>query len=273
MGFKTPKFKAHFDNCVFVCTPNQVSACGPAAQLVPILRACYVVFIRATCACCLTQGTFPKCPFGSCCTAEDRSNECATCNNLWCKPQDINCPFHPEHPEHESYCGVTDESYINFLLMLRSRVASVTHVTERQDEDFRLLQEQVQIKKKAHRQLEAMYRSFNFSAALTQGADTCKPSGGKKKDVKKCQMCDVGEAGCANPTGSTPGGMSYSNNWCHKHCSIKKTKPVPEDTQLSRKVGTYLKRLGDEVMEEEMKKVRESIQTMSYKGLCLLSPP
>ena len=254
---KTP---TTFDDCIFVCTPNQVSACGPAAQLVPILRTCYVVFIRATCACCLSQGTFPKCPFGACCTAEDRSDECATCNSLWCKPTDINCPFHPAHPEHARYCGVPDVVYTNFLKMLRSRVVVASHVVERQNEDFAKLQETVKIKANAHRMLQQAYRNYEYSNLLRGDLGYCVPieskipkMKGKMKSVlaiwkNRCRKCVVDpRSGCVGKAQKKATKKSNKDHAICGHFCVPRRKLVQKQ----------LNKMNRDLMKEQFKEVRD----------------
>lgn len=109
----------------------------------------------------------PKCPFGSCCSSEDRLNECGTCSRRWCDPEDEKCPFNPAHPNHESYCGIVDTDYTNFLKMVRSRVVIKSRVKERQDYDFAELQEELKIKVDANDMLQNAFRTWQQSNAVT----------------------------------------------------------------------------------------------------------
>lgn len=56
------KWGALFDSCNFFCMPN--------------------------------QGERPKCPYGSCCSSKDLTDQCSKCSVEWCDKADPNCPFH-----------------------------------------------------------------------------------------------------------------------------------------------------------------------------------
>merc|ERR1719174_1787727 len=151
MKFKSRKAAAKFNNCIFVCTPN--------------------------------QGSFPKCPFGTCCTSEDRKDECSTCSRRWCDPKDDECPLNPSNSAHRRFCGTKDDNYIDFLKMLRDRVETAARVAERENENFEHLQGERKIDERALRGYQQLYKD-NFQLDFTEEPDAKKIRDNVRSDLR-----------------------------------------------------------------------------------------
>ena len=190
MKLKTSSFKTQFDNCIFVCTPNQVRASAARFAAMPLAwvpallhRPQHVWLLPETNADTRTQGSFPKCPFGTCCTSEDRKDECSTCSRLWCDPKNVKCPLNPAHKDHRRFCGTTDFDYIDFLKMLRDRVETAARVAERENENFEHLQGERKIDERALRGYQQLYKD-NFQLDFTEEPDAKKIRDNVRSDLR-----------------------------------------------------------------------------------------
>ena len=116
-----------------------------------------------------TQGNFPKCPFGACCSSESRKDECSTCSTLWCRPEKLECPLHKDHKDHKLYCGEKDDYFIDFLKTLRERVEARARVNERDTHSLRHLRGERRIDELALHGYAELYKN-NFKHQDLTGA-------------------------------------------------------------------------------------------------------
>ena len=179
MDFKSSKGLAHFDSCIFVCTPDQVraSCCTARRDKCPLngcvfcctspnmSNRCVKLILTNT----QTQGNFPKCPFGACCSSESRKDECSTCSTLWCNPDKEDCPLNKDHKQYPLYCGKTDSSYIDFLKTLRERVEARARVDERDTHSLVHLRGERRIDEQVLRGYQQLYKN-NFQNQNLKGA-------------------------------------------------------------------------------------------------------
>lgn len=171
------------------------------------------------------------------------------------------CPFNPNHPQYEAYCGVPNVDYIEFLKTLRSRVEAWSDVIWRQDHVFKRLQETVDIDETSQGAMQNAYRRFQHSTSLLRGANSCVP--GPKKtpaQIQYCPLCSVGDDGCeGNPVGVAAG--DGGGNWCQKNCQIskagggKQTLAMKEEAKLRREAKREFTKLTLAVMRGNLEEV------------------
>ena len=161
----------------------------------------------------------------------------------WCDPENLNCPLHPDNDQHLLFCGQRDEPYIQFLKMVRSRVATWTLVTERQNFNFRHLQESTNIDVKSLDMLKQAFRVYQHSQVIANGGKRCEAkatSALPETDKQFCTKCAVHTDECK---GDPRGNGVKDKDWCHKNCIVVETDPRSEADLI------YDKALKDEVQK------------------------